>query len=428
MIAFGSDRANSMIGDEESVFQKLKSRNINLVSFPCLCHSLNLCASKACKIIPVRVEKFVRDVYNFFSNSSKRKREFEKLQVEFGMYKVHKILSPGQTRWLSYGACLQRILDKWEVLSAYFKVHEEELYKNFCSADVIFTVKYVNYFMQKFNKANALFQSQSCTIHIVHEEMVSLYKQVLRFCIKISLFQLGDQYILLNEVVDLEENLLTYEETFTAISKRVLEESDWEFNSISEECKQQLQSFIIILCRKLRIYYPYSNQLMPSLQILDYRGKYAPEKLDILMKAFGYQFTRFERLAIYDEYDTIFTKNWKEDPEFNEYFNSVSVCIDREYSVENFWGKLHEFSIGNPATYKFVNISKFMCVLMSLPHSNADTERAFSSVKNIKTDKRNKMCLETLEALLMVRTLFDGDYEKFTLPDSAILYSDSLRV
>jgi hypothetical protein len=127
---------------------------------------------------------------------------------------------------------------------------------------------------------------------------------------------------------------------------------------------------------------------------------------------------------MYDEYDNFLLKKWDEDPMFGEFFDGNSISIERTHPIESFWAQLRKASEENKERYNFYNISKLMCVLMSLPHSNAETERAFSCLTNIKTKKRNSLNVDTVEALLIVKSLFDDDYENLSLPDSFILFND----
>jgi hypothetical protein len=340
---------------------------------------------------------------------------------------MHKLLSPGQTRWLSYGDCLRRLLEQWEVLLAFFKMEKEDtLCSQLENAVMIFTIRFLNYFMQKMNRANSLFQSESCTLHIMHMEMISLYKQILRFCLKASLFQMDDS-VLLTPLYKIEDNLLSIQEIFLLLAQRLFERSDESVSSsITSISKEIAQKFLIKLCNCLLTYYPYQDALFKSLRILDYRSKDCCKFLGILLERFGYIFNREERLAMYDEYDEYISKNWRDDPILGEYFENNSIYVEKSHPVESFWGQLMRASQANKSRYNFLNISKFMCVIMSLPHSNADTERAFSCVTNIKTKKRNNLNVDTIEALLIVKSLFDNDYEKLELPDSVILFNDQV--
>lgn len=46
---------------------------------------------------------------------------------------------------------------------------------------------------------------------------------------------------------------------------------------------------------------------------------------------------------------------------------------------------------------KYKELPKFMLGVLSLPHSNAECERIFSQVNDIKTKKRNKLLTQTIK-------------------------------
>lgn len=68
---------------------------------------------------------------------------------------------------------------------------------------------------------------------------------------------------------------------------------------------------------------------------------------------------------------------------------------------------------------RFHRISRVMLGILSIPHSNAECERIFSTVNKTRTEFRSSVCEKTLESLLMVKghqsgTCFEQTYtEKF---------------
>lgn len=69
---------------------------------------------------------------------------------------------------------------------------------------------------------------------------------------------------------------------------------------------------------------------------------------------------------------------------------------------EEFWRKLSEIKNFDD-TPSFHNICKLVKLAMTLPHSNAETERVFSVVNDVKTKKRNKLGSEALNAVSVIR-------------------------
>jgi len=66
IIGFGSDGCNSMMGANNSVASRMIQNYPGISIWTCICHSLHLCASEACKILPKRCEDLARQVYSFF--------------------------------------------------------------------------------------------------------------------------------------------------------------------------------------------------------------------------------------------------------------------------------------------------------------------------------------------------------------------------
>lgn len=72
LIGFAADGANTMMGSRSSVQTLLKKDIPNLVVVKCICHSLALCASRACGKLPQIIEDLVRDIHTYFQYSFKR--------------------------------------------------------------------------------------------------------------------------------------------------------------------------------------------------------------------------------------------------------------------------------------------------------------------------------------------------------------------
>ena len=53
-----------------------------------------------------------------------------------------------------------------------------------------------------------------------------------------------------------------------------------------------------------------------------------------------------------------------------------------------------------------MNACIFVLILLSFPNSNAGVERIFSATKNIKTDIRNQIDIDTIEACIYIKEYF----------------------
>lgn len=112
VIGFASDGCNVMMGEHNSVASRFRENFNGIFILKCVCHSLALCASEACRQLPRSAEDLARNIFNFFHASSKRLTAFQQFQV-FTDTEVHKMLQPAQTRWLSLSIVVDRVLEQW---------------------------------------------------------------------------------------------------------------------------------------------------------------------------------------------------------------------------------------------------------------------------------------------------------------------------
>ncbi|CAG9790618.1 unnamed protein product [Diatraea saccharalis] len=104
VLGFAADTTNVMFGQHSGIFAKIKEVNPKCFFIKCVCHSAALSVSHACKILPRNLEQMIKEVYGYFSQSSKRQREFAEFQ-NFTDTENHRLLRHYDIRWLSLHAC-----------------------------------------------------------------------------------------------------------------------------------------------------------------------------------------------------------------------------------------------------------------------------------------------------------------------------------
>ncbi|KAF7998479.1 hypothetical protein HCN44_010849 [Aphidius gifuensis] len=126
MLAIGTDGANNLCGQYKSLYALLKKQNPKLILMKCTCHSLALCCSKSSKMIPEDSEFLVRELYNYFSHSPLRtlkyRETFDLLNIGVDANSFRKLIQIANTRWLSYGSAVKRVLEQWTELKCHFKI------------------------------------------------------------------------------------------------------------------------------------------------------------------------------------------------------------------------------------------------------------------------------------------------------------------
>jgi hypothetical protein len=183
LVGFGSDGCNTMFGAQNSIVSRLKADFPGIIVQKCVSHSLHLCASEACKVLPRQCEDLAGEVYNFFKNSSKRQAQFAEFQ-QFCNVEPHKILRPAQTRWLSLFAVVNRLVEQWSPLQVYF--NQEYLNHRLQSSEYIFNslkdrkIKFY-YFLQwvlpKFVGLTEYFQSERVVITALYTKVCDPYSE-----------------------------------------------------------------------------------------------------------------------------------------------------------------------------------------------------------------------------------------------------------
>lgn len=186
LIGFGSDGCNAMFGANNSVTSRLKEQFPGIFLMKCICHSLHLVCSEACKMLPRRCEELARHIYSFFSHSSKRQSQFYQFQ-NFLLVKDHKMLHPSATRWLSLSSVVIRIVEQWDALRLFFS--EKWLKEKLIGTQIIYEqlndpfTKAFFYFLEwalpKFVLLNKYFQTEKVVLDQLHEKMTQIYKDIL---------------------------------------------------------------------------------------------------------------------------------------------------------------------------------------------------------------------------------------------------------
>lgn len=152
-----------MMGANNSVMTRFQTACPGIYISKCICHSLHICASNASKMLPRQCEDLVKDIYNFFKQSAKRKSMFAKFQ-EIENIQIYQILHPAQTRWLSFQPAVNRILEQWDALHPFFVEFNNK--ESFERAERIFIplsdlnmkmyYQFLNWVLPKFDALNAL--------------------------------------------------------------------------------------------------------------------------------------------------------------------------------------------------------------------------------------------------------------------------------
>lgn len=91
-----------------------------------------------------------------------------------------------------------------------------------------------------------------------------------------------------------------------------------------------------------------------------------------------------------------------------------SVFNDKEkvelvsLEIDIMWKKILEFKNFDEEKM-FPNLESLVEAVLSSPHSNAEAERIFSIVSDVKNKKRNRLSNETVSAICTIRSSFQAE-------------------
>jgi hypothetical protein len=191
-IGFCSDNTNSLVGEHNSVWSRLKNFNSDIFLSGCVCHSLNSIGSWSSKQMPSKYEEFTRDVHMHFCLSGKRVDTLAEFQ-EYCELDNLRILIRGDTRWLGESQCVKRILNQWRALHLYFTDFQTTSDRT-AQSHFIWSIlnnqlakcyfQFVNRTLDLLIHFNLLFQSNTSVIHLHHKMSTNLYLSILRYYLK----------------------------------------------------------------------------------------------------------------------------------------------------------------------------------------------------------------------------------------------------
>lgn len=373
IIRFGSDGCNTMMGTRNSVASRMIKNFPGITIWTCICHSLHLCASEACKSLLKRCEDLARSVYSYFSMSSKRCAQFVQFQ-EFCSTPVHKLLHPSQTRWLSLHMVISRLLEQWDPLKLYFqdKLLTERLTTVdaiFCSLDdpliKLFFI-FLDWVLPKFTNLNSFFQSSNVVITQVHDRIVSAYKDLLSAYMKTNYTNQSN----IQEINPEEESqFLPKQQMYLgiAIFKELQKPLIFNNKNLLNDFYTRVQHFMKTACAQVKKKYNFSDPIMPGMRLMDPETALSTETRITHSSLFPLISLLPRLTELKDDIIQSIDDEWRLLP----CYNISEHILNHLKEPDVFWYKLGNLKLES-GEYPFKNVSDFALYVLSLPHSNAD--------------------------------------------------------
>lgn len=196
IIGFASDNCSTMLGANNGFQALLKKDLPHVFVLGCICHSFALCASHASSRLPSWLESFLKDICCYFARSSKRNHDFRLIQEVLDM-PSHKMLKLAQTRWLSRGKVVSRVLEQWDALKLFFQSESRtdkvdgasQIHKMMTTRGTKHMLLFINYILGKVDMMNIEFQSQHFRLGTLHSTISDNYRSILGLFLKPEVIQ-----------------------------------------------------------------------------------------------------------------------------------------------------------------------------------------------------------------------------------------------
>lgn len=393
LVGFASDGASVMVGKHNSVVSRIKSDIPHIFIMKCISHSFHLCASNACQVLPRGIEDLVRDIYNYFANSPKRIETFKEFQ-NFAHTKIHKMLHPAQTRWLSLEAAVCRVLEQYDALNLFFIdavandriLAAENILIKLQDPFTKLYLQFLEYSLSFFNNLNRQMQSEQPKIHELHSSVSSIYKTFLESFIK--------REIILNVSLDKinykdPSNFLPLDEMYLGAKVSI------SINSLTTECdkntfRKRCLQFFIEAASQINQRFDFNDKVLIHICLLSPKNVCDKKNSSISPLA-----VHFPNLVAPNDLQ-ILDNEWR-------LLRNTNLNVDQNNSIEEFWNTIEKMRHGDDSPM-FPVLSTFVFNLLIFPHSSANVERTFSDVNLLKTNQRNKLSTTSIIGNLHVKT------------------------
>ncbi len=409
-MAFMSDTANVMKGARSGVQKLIKDENPILYDVGCICHLADLCIKAGMKTLLIDIDQLFIDIYYYFSHSSKRQQQFTDVWHSFYESEPKVILKHCPTRWLSLLRCIGRYLEQLEGLISYFLSCDDQTAKvvsitkrlqNPLTKPIPLFLKHVLPHMDRFNRSfQKSTENTTCELYTEITRLVKIY--AVNILTHEAVLEANEIHLIdLNKAENIkpDENLSIGHDTWLHIPEleEVIDQKPF-FLSVKQ--------FYLVTLQKMIKKFPFADTLMKDLGII--RPNMTKSYSISTIKQLALRFPQIglsssESLALLESEFSDYILSPVDLPTVEQYRDCDGTEKPRPGP---FWWEVSKMIIMT-GELRFPNLSKLMVGLLSIPCSNADSERGFSVLRKIQTDQRSNLDQTTIVSLMSLK--FNSD-------------------
>ena len=450
LVGIVHDNASSLTGKYHGLVKKMQKEKPELFSLKDPCHCINLILKNSLGELPENLIKFVLKIHQHFK-SPQRKALLSMIQKENNKRQLG--LKPYiKTRWLSLGNSLNRIIEIWDSLQLYMianikkkntqedlndieriEVNEEEYqdsindidnpedrcgmrieiddnedehdkikafnyeyFLNLLSDKSFHTqILFLTFITNKLNEYNVKFQSQSLEPCKVKALIQECYNLMLSFMIPSDKLDFNvDKFIKINWVNPKSQKQWFY--NCNDFVKHLSEELEPELfkdlklmNIKDQKIFYNIScAFIAKILKLIPHYFTFKKDILDLTSFLELKTTYADLKNRMIQFGKHFKILDDKNMAQFSNQIIKLQSN----PNLQEY---KAIAANNTLKL---WDMIGEDGIEL--------ITKVVQTAQALPTTSASIEQAFSILKLFKTDKRNQLCDDSLEALMLINEEF----------------------
>jgi len=402
LVGLSHDNASCLSGQFNGLYGLIrKKKHHYFFDLPDPCHCLNLTLHDSIEALPKDLMKFVDKIHHYF-NFPQRKAKLAIVQRRLGQEKqllCHYV----ETRWLSLGLSLERLLQIWPSLTEYMKIIKEDqglsakdrkyylehLEDRFFFLQILSLSKIVN----RINESNTLFQSQTLEIQHLKHESSQLLRWIARLVIPPEKIpkEITEVFNIQLNTENSEKEWFMEEQKFIS---NVIEKIDVrfeEFLKLDIITAEQKTNFFSMMCAFIK-------KLLIGLQ------KYSPLKKDLVqwldfVELKGESYEIEEKILKFNDLFGVIPKEQKP-----KLVDEIMRLLDLNLTRERAYAKNSSLYLWDlvQRTSDFELLPSVFGVAHALPTSSASVEQAFSFAKLVKTAIRNRLSEHTLQSILMI--------------------------
>ncbi|XP_043252408.1 uncharacterized protein LOC122397348 [Colletes gigas] len=436
ILALSCDNASVMVGQYCSFRAALeKILGEKFLTLRCPCHSSALVVRAACSTLPDECEDVLHEAVGFIYSSPKRSAIFREFQ-EFHQVKNRKISKLCTTRWLSHHAAVVSLLDNWNCVISYLGELDSNEKTKFGERLLILLenpeikgcLYFLKFALESFIQFNVFFQSHETRIHLLQQSSISLLHRVLKNFIKPEILKQASTVIDLDfssqgNQVELDQiNVGSECESF--LDELTEKGKSDVVRTVREHCLR----FYVTAANEIRHRLPIDDKFLGSLRIFSHYWALIDANRSSSFRAVHFVAKKFDGFDI---------KGLQ-----REWFKLHLDFVDKEKEMlstmkfDGLW-KMILSTRNEQNEFKYPHLGRLVNSIRALPNSNAEAERLFSMLTDVKTRKRNRLCPTSVSAVCVLKSSLrtsagkyrtvEVDQKHLSLMSSEKLYATSVK-